>query len=225
MAKLSASILSADLAHLGDQIRLVEPYAETIHVDVMDGRFVPPLTFGPLVVASLRRITSRTLHGHLQVESPESLLDELAQSGMDTVSVHLEAVDDAGPVIAKARGAGLGVGLAVSPETPVERAFPFLEDIDDVIVMSVHPGWAGQPFIPDSLPKVHAVRRELERRGLRADMEIDGGITTANARSALDAGANVLVAASAIFQATDIAAAARELARIAASGHAAEGDA
>ena len=223
MAKLSASILSADLAHLGDQVRLVEAFAEVIHIDVMDGRFVPPLTFGPLVVASLRRVTDRRLHGHLQVQTPESLLDELAEAGMDAVSFHVEAVDDPRPVIAGARAAGLGVGLAVSPETPVERVLPFLEELDDVIVMSVQPGWAGQPFNPISLPKVSAVRTELERRGLRADVEIDGGITPANARSALEAGANVLVAASAIFQATDIAAAARELARIAGGAGTSEG--
>lgn len=225
MAKLSASILSADLAHLGDQVRLVEPFAEVIHIDVMDGRFVPPLTFGPIVVAAVRRVTGRRLHGHLQVEAPESLLDELAEAGMDAVTFHVEAVNDPRPVLAKARGAGMEAGLAVGPETPVERVLPYLEELDDVIVMSVQPGWAGQPFNPVSLPKVDAVRGELERRGLDADVEIDGGITPANARSALDAGANVLVAASAIFQATDIAAAARELARIAASGHAAEGDA
>jgi ribulose-phosphate 3-epimerase len=107
------------------------------------------------------------------------------------------------------------VGLAVSPETPIERVFPYLEELDDVIVMSVHPGWAGQPFIPTSLAKVSVLRREVERRGLRADVEIDGGIGLGNARRALDAGANVLVAASAIFQATDVAAAARELAALA----------
>jgi ribulose-phosphate 3-epimerase len=212
---LSASILSADLAHLGDQVRLVEPFVDVIHVDVMDGRFVPPLTFGPLVVEALRRSTSLPLHGHLQVEAPELVLDDLAAAGMDVVSIHVEAVDDPAPMIAKARGAGLRVGLAVSPETPIARAFPYLEDLDDVIVMSVHPGWAGQPFIPESLPKVHAVRTELERRGLGADVEIDGGISPANARRALDAGANVLVAASAIFQAADVAAAARDLAGIA----------
>jgi ribulose-phosphate 3-epimerase len=211
---LSASILSADLAHLADQVGLVDPFADVIHIDVMDGRFVPPITFGPLVVAALRRATARTLHGHLQVEEPEALFDELAAAGMDIVSFHLEAVDDPAPVIGKARGAGLRVGLTVGPETPVARTFPYLEDLDDVMVMSVHPGWAGQPFIPDSLPKVHAVRTELERRGLRADVEIDGGISAANARRALDAGANVLVAASAIFQAADVGAAARALARI-----------
>ena len=214
MGMLSASILSADLAHLADQVRLVEPFADTIHVDIIDGRFVPPITFGPLVVAALRRVTQRTLHGHLQVETPESLFDELAAAGMDVVSFHLEAVDDPAPVIAKARGAGLRVGLTVSPETPVEALFGSLDDLDDVMVMSVHPGWAGQPFIQGSLAKVSAVRSELERRGLRADVEIDGGISADNARRALDAGANVLVAASAIFQATDIGAAARGLARI-----------
>ena len=215
MATLSASILSADLAHLADQVRLVEPFADAIHIDIMDGRFVPPITFGPLVVAALRRVTERTLHGHLQVETPEALFDELASAGMDVVSFHLEAVDDPAPVMAKARGAGLRVGLTVSPETPAEALFGSLDDLDDVMVMSVHPGWAGQPFIPASLAKVSAVRTELERRGLRADVEIDGGISAANARRALDAGANVLVAASAIFQATDIGAAARELALIA----------
>ena len=215
MAILSASILSADLANLGEQVRLVEPFAEVIHIDVMDGSFVPRLTFGPLVVAALRRVTDRTLHGHLQVDAPEALLDQLAEAGMDTVSIHLEAVPDPGPVIAKARGAGMRPGLALAPRTPIEAVLPFLEELDDVIVMSVHPGWAGQPFIPASLAKVHALRSELERRGLRADVEIDGGISPANARRALDAGANVLVAASAIFQASDVAAAARELARIA----------
>jgi ribulose-phosphate 3-epimerase len=215
VATLSASILSADLARLADQVRLVEPFADAIHVDIMDGRFVPPITFGPLVVAALRRVTERTLHGHLQVETPEAMFDELAAAGMDVVSFHVEAVDDPAPVIAKARAAGVRVGLTVSPETPAEALFASLDDLDDVMVMSVHPGWAGQPFIPDSLAKVSAVRTELERRGLRADVEIDGGISAGNARRALDAGANVLVAASAIFQATDIGAAARELARIA----------
>ncbi len=218
MAKLSASILSADLAHLADQVGAVEPFVDVIHVDVMDGHFVPPLTFGPVVVASLRTVTSRRLHGHLQVVEPAALLVELAAAGMDAVTFHLEAVEDPRPVIEQARRAGLEVGLAVSPATPIERVVPFLEGLDDVIVMSVEPGWAGQPFIPAALAKVHAVRAELDRRGLRADVEIDGGITPQNARRALDAGANVLVAASAIFQATDIAAAARDLARIAGGG-------
>jgi ribulose-phosphate 3-epimerase len=215
MGKLSASILSADFAQLADQVALVAPHADVIHVDVMDAHFVPPLTIGAVVVASLRPHTDRVLHGHLMVEGPEGLFDDLAQAGMDMVSFHVEAVEDPAPVIRKARGVGMGVGMTVSPETPVERVFPYLEDLDDVMIMSVHPGWAGQRFMPESLPKLEAVRTELERRGLVADIEIDGGVKIDNAKRCVDAGASVLVAASAIFQAPDIGAAARELKAIA----------
>jgi ribulose-phosphate 3-epimerase len=211
MGKLSASILSADFARLAEQVGLIEAFADVVHVDVMDGRFVPPLTIGPVVVASLRPHTGRTLHGHLMVEAPEALFDELAEAGMDVVSFHLEAVADVAPVIRKARGAGLRVGLAVNPETGVEAAFPHLDDVDDVMVMSVHPGWAGQAFIPEALPKLEAARAEIERRGLAIDVEVDGGVKLDNARRCVDAGANVLVAASAIFHAPDPAAAARDL--------------
>lgn len=211
MGKLSASILSADFGHLADQIALVEASIDVVHVDVMDGRFVPPLTIGPVVVASLRPATPRTLHGHLMVEAPEGLFDGFAEAGMDVVSFHVEAVGDAGPVIRKARGAGMGVGLTVSPETPIETVFPHLEDIDDVMVMSVHPGWAGQTFIPEALPKIEAVRAEIDRRGLALDVEVDGGVKLDNAARCVQAGANVLVAASAIFGAEDAAAAASAL--------------
>jgi ribulose-phosphate 3-epimerase len=211
MGKLSASILSADLAHLAEQVKLVDGHADVIHVDVMDAHFVPPLTIGPIVVASLRPHTGRTLHGHLMVEMPEAMFDDLAEAGMDVVSFHVEAVADPAPVIRKARGTGMGVGLTVSPETPIERVYPHLEEIDDVMVMSVHPGWAGQAFIPEALPKISAVRAEVERRGLAADIEVDGGVKLDNARRCVDAGANVLVAASAIFQAEDVTAAARDL--------------
>ena len=211
MGKLSASILSADLAHLADQVKLLGSAADVIHIDVMDGHFVPPLTLGPVVVASLRPHTDRVLHGHLMVDAPEGLFDELADAGMEIVSFHVEAVDDPAPVIRKARAAGLGVGLTVSPETPIEAAFPYLEDVDDVMVMSVHPGWSGQAFIPEALPKLELVRGELSRRGLDVDVEVDGGVKRDNARRCVDAGANVLVVASGIFQQPDIPAAAAEL--------------
>jgi len=218
VGKLSVSILSADFANLADQVKLIEPYADLIHIDVMDAHFAPPLTIGPVVVASLRPHTDRVLHGHLQVDAPEGLFDELAEAGMDMVSFHVEAVDDPVPVIRKARGAGMDVGMAVSPETPVERICPHLEDLDDVIVMGVHPGWAGQRFMPEALPKLEALRAELDRRGLATDVEIDGGVKLDNAKRCIEAGATVLVAASAIFRAPDIAAAARDLAAIAKGG-------
>lgn len=217
VGKLSASILSADFSRLGEQVKLVEPYAEVIHIDVMDAHFVPPLTIGPVVVASLRSVTDRVLHGHLMVEAPETLFDDLAEAGMDVVSFHVEAVHDPAPVIRKARGAGMRVGMTVNPETPAERIFPYLEELDDVMVMSVHPGWSGQAFLVESLPKLEAVRNELTRRGLEGDVEIDGGVKLENAKRCVDAGATVLVAASAIFQAEDVAGAAKQLAEIARS--------
>ena len=218
MGKLSVSILSADFACLADQVASVEPSADAIHIDVMDGHFAPPITFGPVVVASLRPHTDLVLHGHLMVDAPVNLFDELAEAGMDLVSFHVEAVDDPAPVIRKARGAGMGVGMTVSPQTPVERLYPYLEDLDDVMVMSVHPGWAGQRFIPGALPKLGAVRHELDRRGLSTDVEIDGGVKLENAKRCVEAGASVLVVASAIYQAEDIPAAAREMKAIAEGG-------
>lgn len=214
MGRLSASILSADLAHLADEVARIEPYAEVLHVDVMDGHFVPPITFGPVLVRSLRPVTAARLHGHLMVDAPATQFEELAGAGMDVVSFHLEAVADPATAIAAARRSGMGVGLTISPETPIEAVFPFLDDVDDVMVMSVRPGWSGQSFIPGSLERLEAVRAELDRRGLDAAVEIDGGVKLDNARRCVDAGATVLVAASAIFQAPDPAAAARELAAI-----------
>lgn len=215
MAKLGASILSADLAHLADQVKLVQAHADLIHIDVMDAHFVPPLTIGPPVVASLRRHTSLQLHAHLQVDEPDGLLDDLAGAGADAVSFHLEAAADPAPVIRKARGAGLRVGIALAPGTPVASAFPYLDDVDDVVVLAVHPGWAGQPFQPDALPRLRAIRSEIDRRGLALELHVDGGIDHRTGPACVEAGATVLVAASAIFGAGDPAEAARRLRRVA----------
>lgn len=215
MATLSASILAADFAHLADQVKLVEPYAEAIHIDIMDAHFVPPITIGPVVVASLRPVTDLALHGHLMVETPEGLFDELAQAGLDIVSFHHEAVQDPAPIIAKARGAGLRVGMTLNLETPVEASFAYLEELDDLMLMSIRPGWAGQELNPDVYPRLETARVEVDRRGLGTAIEIDGGVTAHNAKRAVDAGATVLVAASALFGSSDPAQAARELAAIA----------
>jgi ribulose-phosphate 3-epimerase len=216
MGKLSASILAADLARLGDQVKLVEPYAEVIHVDIMDGHFVPPIALGAVVVRSLRPVTDRTLHGHLMVDAPEDLFDELRESGLDMVSFHLEAVPEPGPAIRKARGAGLGVGLTLNLETPVRDAATHLEEIDDLMLMSIRPGWSFQTLNPDVYPRLEEARAEVDRRNPAVEIEIDGGVKIENARRAVEAGATVLIAASGVFAEPDPADAARRLAAIAA---------
>jgi ribulose-phosphate 3-epimerase len=203
VGRLSASILSADFAHLADAIAAIEQQVDILHIDVMDGRFVPPLTFGAPIVRALRPVTGRVLHGHLMVDAPANLFAELAGAGMEVVSFHVEAVDDPRPTFTAARDAGMRVGITVSPDTPVEAVFPYLDDVDDVMVMSVRPGWSGQSFIPGSLERLAAIRAELDRRGATAALEIDGGVKLDNARRCVEAGATVLVAASAIFQAPD----------------------
>jgi ribulose-phosphate 3-epimerase len=223
MGKLSASILAADLAHLGDQVKLVEPYAEVIHVDIMDGHFVPPIALGAVVVRSLRPVTDRTLHGHLMVDAPEDLFDELREAGLDMVSFHLEAVPEPGPAIRKARGAGLGVGLTLNLETPVRDVAPYLEEIDDLMLMSIRPGWSFQTLNPDVYPRLEEARAEIDRRNPAVELEIDGGVKIENARRAVEAGATVLIAASGIFAEPDAADAARRLAAIAA-GSPADGE-
>lgn len=199
-------------------MRLVEPHADVFHIDIMDGHFVPPIALGGVVVSSVRSVTDKTFHGHLMVEAPEGFFEELARVGLDIVSFHMEAVTDPEPAIRKARGASLGVGLTLNLETSVETAFPYLELVDDVMLMSIQPGWSGQSLDPAVFPRVETVRRELDRRGLAIGLEVDGGVRLDNARRCIEAGADVLVAASAIFQAADPARAARRLAEIAKGG-------
>ena len=215
MGKLAASILSADLAYLADQVKLVEEHADIIHVDIMDGHFVPPIALGTVVVASLRPRTHRTLHGHLMVDAPASFFDELADAGLDVVSFHHEAVSDPEATVDKARAAGLGVGVTIKMETPTEEVFPYLDRVDDVMLMSIEPGWSGQTLDPSVYPRLERVRDEIDRRGLEIDVEIDGGVKVDNARRAVDAGATVLVSASGVFQAADPTESARQLRAIA----------
>jgi ribulose-phosphate 3-epimerase len=219
MGKLGVSVLNADLAHLADQVKLVESYADLIHIDVMDAHFVPPLTIGPVVVKSLRRWTDLTLTCHLMVDRPEHLFDDLADAGTEMVTFHLEAQEDPAPALRKARDRGMRTGLAVGPETPADGLVPYLEDLDNVIVMSVHPGWGGQPFIPEVVPKIEALRREIDRLDVTVDIEMDGGIDIETGRRCLEAGATVLTAGSAIYKASDPAKAAEELATLVKGGN------
>jgi ribulose-phosphate 3-epimerase len=215
MGTVAASILAADFANLGAQVAAVEPHVGVIHVDIMDGHFVPPIALGTVIVQSLRPVTARTLHGHLMVDAPEQFFDELREAGLDVVSFHLEAVPEPGPAIDKARAAGLGVGLTANLETPVEALFEHLDVVDDVMLMSIRPGWSFQQLHPEIYPRLEAARAEIDRRGLDVALEIDGGVKIENARRAVDAGATVLIAASGIFAQPDPAAAAAALAEIA----------
>jgi ribulose-phosphate 3-epimerase len=216
LARLAASILSADFARLGEQVRAVEPHADIIHVDVMDAHFVPPLTIGPVVVESLRPVTDRTLHAHLMVEAPESLFEDFASAGTDIVTFHLEAASDPGAVVRQAVKRDLAVGIALHPETGLDGVLPHLEDLDNVIVMTLYrTGWAGQPFNEDMLPKIEMLRHEIDRRGLSVDIVADGGIDEESGRRCVAAGATVLAAASSVFKADDPADAARRLSAVA----------
>lgn len=210
--RLAASILSADFARLGEQVKAVEPHADIIHVDVMDAHFVPPLTIGPVVVESLRPVTDRTLHAHLMVEAPEGLFEDFASAGTDIVTFHLEAASDPREVVRLAGKHGMAPGIALNPESEAESVFPFLDGLDNVIVMTLYrTGWAGQPFNEAMLPKVESVRTEIDRRGLAVDVVVDGGVDEESGRRCLAAGATVLAAASSLFGADDPADAARRL--------------
>jgi ribulose-phosphate 3-epimerase len=209
-AKIAPSILSADFAQLADDVERVAAEADLLHVDVMDGHFVPNLTIGPPVVKSLRKRTDLHLDCHLMVDNPGELLEDFADAGADGCTVHIE-LGDPRPLFAAMRELGLRVGLTHNPETPVEAVLPYVEEIDVLLFMSVHPGFGGQAFIPSVLDKLTAARRVVDDGGLPVELEIDGGINRETAPRAAAAGADILVAGSAIFHADDPAAAARQI--------------
>jgi ribulose-phosphate 3-epimerase len=215
--EIAPSILASDFARLAEEVRKVEEGgADIIHVDVMDGHFVPNLTIGPAVVEAIRRCSTRFFDCHLMLTDPGEYLEPFARAGADGCTVHVE-VGHTRELIDHARSLGLAIGLACNPETPVEGVLEWLGDVDLVLCMTVHPGFAGQTFLDDVLDKVRVVRAELDRRSLAVDVEVDGGVDHATAPDAVAAGANVLVAGSAIFGAPDPLAAAADLRAVAAS--------
>jgi ribulose-phosphate 3-epimerase len=208
--KLAPSILSADFAELADEVERVSGEADLLHVDVMDGHFVPNLTIGPPVVKSLRKRTDLYLDCHLMVANPDDLLEDFADAGADSCTVHIE-LGDPRPLFARMRELGMRVGLTHNPETPVDAVLPYIDEIDILLFMSVHPGFGGQAFIPSVLDKLVTAREVVDERRLPVELEIDGGINRDTAPRAAAAGADILVAGSAIFHADDPAAAARQI--------------
>ena len=201
---VAPSMLSADFGHLDRDTRMIDrSAAEWVHIDVMDGVFVPNISFGFPVLKAIRRATSKLLDVHLMIVSPEKYVERFVEAGADLVTFHLEATQDPAECIARIRRAGARVGMSIKPATPVESLRRWLSEVDLVLVMSVEPGFGGQSFIEGSLSKIRELRAMADELGLATLIEVDGGISAANAREVFEAGAEVLVAGSAVFRAAD----------------------
>ena len=205
MVKVAPSILSGNFLNLEPDLRMVNANAELLHVDVMDGTFVPNISFGFPVMAAMAKVVTVPMDVHLMIVNPDKYIERFAKAGAQMISFHLEAAQDAGKdpagIIGMIHGLGVKAGLAIDPDVPVEDLFPYIGDVDFFLIMSVFAGFGGQKFIEESVDRVARLRKEMERLGIVKDIEVDGGVSAANARILEEAGATILVAGSSVFNA------------------------
>jgi ribulose-phosphate 3-epimerase len=206
MGKIAPSILSADFTRLGEEVRAVEKAgADYIHVDVMDGHFVPNITIGPMIVQALRRITQLPLDVHLMILDPDQFIDDFIKAGADIITVHAEAVNHLHRSVQLIRKNGARPAVSLNPATPLQMIEYVLDDVEMVLLMTVNPGFGGQAFIPEVVPKIKRLKEMIEKRGLNIEIEVDGGINPSTIHLVSSAGADVFVAGSAIFYSDDYA--------------------
>src|SRR3989338_2320651 len=203
MVKIAPSILSADFGRLADEIRRVEKYVDMMHIDVMDGHFVPNITFGPPVVRSIRVVTKLPFDVHLMVEKPDNYVDQFIDAGANLLTVHVETATHLHRTISNIKKKGAKAGVVLNPATPLSALDYMLEDVDMVLIMTVNPGFGGQHFIKSMLPKIRKLREIIDKAKLDVEIEVDGGINGDTARQVIAAGADILVAGSYIYESTD----------------------
>ena len=215
MVRIAPSILSGNFLNLEPDIRMVNKNADLIHIDVMDGSFVPNVSFGFPVVEAIAKAVTVPMDVHLMIVNPDKYVERFAKTGAEMISFHLEAADQAGKdprdIIAQIKSFGVKAGLVINPDIPVERLFPYIDDVDFFLIMSVFAGFGGQKFIPESIDRIKTLKAEMDRRGVVKDIEVDGGVSASNARILAEAGATILVAGSSVFKAESPAKAINEL--------------
>ena len=203
MVQIAPSMLSADFLHLEKEVEMVNAYADIFHLDVMDGVFVPNLSFGFPVIEAIASKAVKPLDVHLMIVSPEKYVKRFAEAGADMISFHLNATDEPGAVLQQIRQCGAKAGLVINPDIPVESLYPYLDKCDYILLMSVFAGFGGQKFIEDTYDRIRTLKAEIVRQGLEIPIQVDGGVSPANASALAEAGAEILVAGSAVFNADD----------------------